>query len=95
MYTQNFNEFDLHARAILDLPIPIIKIQKKGVSQVILANKSSKGKFIINGIEKALEDKTIDLRLFGKPIARPYRRLGIILSDNFQKAKKHCQRLRS
>ena len=94
MYTQNFNEFDLHARAILDLPIPIIKIQKKGVSQVILANKSSKGKFIINGIEKALEDKTIDLRLFGKPIARPYRRLGIILSDNFQKAKKALSKIK-
>ena len=64
MYTQNFNEFDLHARAILNLTIPSIHLVKKGVSQVILANKNSKGKFLIKGIEKALNNKNIDIRIF-------------------------------
>ena len=94
MYTQNFSEFDLHARAILNLPIPLIKIYKKGVSQAILANKESQGKFLIKGIEKAFEDKSIELRIFGKPSARPYRRLGIIFSDNIKKAKKALSKIK-
>ena len=94
MYTQNCSEFDLHARAILNLPIPLIKIYKKGVSQVILANKESQGKFLIKGIEKAFEDKSIELRIFGKPSARPYRRLGIIFSDNIKKAKKALSKIK-
>ena len=53
MFTQNFSEFDLHARAILNFTIPKIELCKKGVSQVILANKNAKGKFLIKGIENS------------------------------------------
>ena len=94
MYTQNFSEFDLHARAILNLPIPSIKLLKKGVSQVILANKKSNGKFFIKGVERAFEDKSLDLRIFGKPEARPYRRLGVIFSENIKKAKKALSKIK-
>ena len=88
MFTQNFSEFDLHARAILDFTIPKIEIYKKGVSQVILANKNAQGKFLIKGIENAFQDKTIDIRVFGKPETKPYRRMGVILASNIKNAKK-------
>ena len=94
MFTQNFSEFDLHARAILDFTIPKIEIYKKGVSQVILANKNAQGKFLIKGIENAFQDKTIDIRVFGKPETRPYRRMGVILASNIKKAKKALSKIK-
>jgi len=94
MFTQNFSEFDLHARAILDFTIPKIELSKSGVSQVILANKNAKGKFLIKGIEKALEDKTIDIRIFGKPETKPYRRMGVIFASNLKKAKEALSKIK-
>jgi len=76
--TQNLSEFELHARAILGLPIPEIKLEKAGVSAVILANKPAE-QFTIHGIEKALEQKNTDIRIFGKPTTRPYRRMAVAL----------------
>jgi len=77
--TQNFSEFELHARAILGLPIPEIKLERAGASAVVLANKTAEH-FTINGIEKALEENNIDVRVFGKPTTRPYRRMAVALS---------------
>ena len=94
MFTQNFSEFDLHARAILDFTIPKIELLKKGVSQVILANKNAKGKFLIKGIENAFQDKTIDIRIFGKPETKPYRRMGVILANNLKKAKEALSKIK-
>ena len=94
MFTQNFNEFDLHARAILDFTIPNIKLCKRGVSQVILANKNAKGKFLIKGIENAFKDKNIDIRIFGKPETKPYRRMGVILASNLKKAKEALSKIK-
>ena len=94
MFTQNFSEFDLHARAILDFTIPKIELYKKGVSQVILANKNAKGKFSIKGIENAFQDKNIDIRIFGKPVTKPYRRMGVILASNLKKAKEALSKIR-
>jgi len=94
MFTQNFNEFDLHARAILDFTIPNIELCKKGVSQVILANKNAKGKFLIKGIENAFKDKNIDIRIFGKPETKPYRRMGVILASNLKKAKEALSKIK-
>jgi phosphoribosylglycinamide formyltransferase 2 len=76
--TQNFSEFELHARAILGLPIPHIYLEKAGVSAVILANKTAEH-FTITGIDKALEEINTDIRIFGKPTLRPYRRMGVAL----------------
>ena len=94
MFTQNFSEFDLHARAILNFTIPKIELCKKGVSQVILANKNAKGKFMIKGIENAFKDKTIDIRIFGKPETKPYRRMGVILANNLKKAKQALSKIK-
>ncbi len=94
MFTQNFSEFDLHARAILDFTIPKIELYKKGVSQVILANKNAQGKFLIKGIQNAFQDKTIDIRIFGKPETKPYRRMGVILASNIKNAKKALSKIK-
>jgi phosphoribosylglycinamide formyltransferase 2 len=76
--TQNLSEFELHARAILGLPIPEIKLERAGASAVVLANKSAE-QFTITGIEKALEQANTDVRVFGKPSTRPYRRMAVAL----------------
>lgn len=77
--TQNLSEFELHARAILGLPIPEIKMERAGASAVILANALT-DKFSINGLEKAMLFTDSDIRLFGKPSIRPYRRMGVALT---------------
>ena len=76
--TQNFSEFELHARAILGLPIPHIYLEKAGASAVILADKTAE-KFTISGLANALEEPNTDIRIFGKPTLRPYRRMGVAL----------------
>ncbi|MGB1247479.1 MAG: formate-dependent phosphoribosylglycinamide formyltransferase [Chitinophagales bacterium] len=77
--TQNLSEFELHARTILGLPIPEITQERAGVSAVILAEKESKELPIFKGVEDALMEKQTDIRLFGKPTTRPYRRMGVSL----------------
>jgi len=76
--TQNFSEFELHARAILGLPVPHIYLEKAGASAVILADKTAE-QFTIKGLESALEEHNTDVRIFGKPTLRPYRRMGVAL----------------
>jgi phosphoribosylglycinamide formyltransferase 2 len=76
--TQNLSEFELHARAILGLPIPEIKLERAGASAVVLANKTAE-QFTITGVEKALEQSNTDVRIFGKPTTRPYRRMALVL----------------
>ena len=75
--TQNFNEFELHLRAILSLPIADITLEKAGASAVILA--SAEGKPVFTGIEALAALPKTDFRLFGKPTTRPYRRMGVAL----------------
>ncbi|MBL7731858.1 MAG: formate-dependent phosphoribosylglycinamide formyltransferase [Chitinophagaceae bacterium] len=76
--TQNLSEFELHARAILGLPIPDIKLERAGASAVVLANKSADN-FTIIGVEDALLQPNTDVRIFGKPSTRPYRRMAVAL----------------
>ena len=76
--TQNFNQFELHLRAILSLPIFEITLEKAGASAVILANENSIHPIYI-GIEKIAALPKTDFRIFGKPTARPYRRMGVAL----------------
>ncbi|RRJ91621.1 formate-dependent phosphoribosylglycinamide formyltransferase [Paenimyroides tangerinum] len=77
--TQNFNEFELHLRAILSLPIEEITLERNGASAVILASENSE-KPTFSGIELVAGKSKTDLRLFGKPTSRPYRRMGVVLS---------------
>ena len=77
--TQNFNEFELHLRAILSLPIFEITLEKAGASAVILSSENSNNP-TFSGLEKISALPQTDFRIFGKPTSRPYRRMGVALT---------------
>jgi phosphoribosylglycinamide formyltransferase 2 len=79
--TQNFNEFELHLRAILSLPIFEITLEKKGASAVILAAENSNHP-TYSGIDTVAALPKTDFRIFGKPTSRPYRRMGVVLTSD-------------
>ncbi|WP_140484830.1 formate-dependent phosphoribosylglycinamide formyltransferase [Flavobacterium sp. GSA192] len=79
--TQNFNEFELHLRAILSLPIAEITLEKTGASAVILASENSSNP-TYSGIENIAALPKTDFRFFGKPSSRPYRRMGVALTSD-------------
>ena len=76
--TQNFNEFELHARALLGLSIPTIELRYPGVSAVVLAEKE--GEPVYSGMELAATLPQSDFKIFGKPTTRPYRRMAVALA---------------
>ncbi len=81
---QNLSEFDLHARAIMGLPIPHIALTAPAsASAVILADRDSEN-FAFTGIGDALalgsEGAEVDVRIFGKPVTRPWRRMAVALA---------------
>ncbi len=78
--TQNFSEFELHARAILAIPVQEIKLLKNGASAAILANKDNSSLPVFSGLEKASSLPDSDFKIFGKPTSRPYRRMAVALS---------------
>ncbi len=79
--TQSHSEFELHLRAVLSLPIPSIKLERIGVSAVILSSKVIENTPQYKGIEKVLEIEDVDLKLFGKPTARKNRRMGVVVGN--------------
>ena len=79
LISQNLSEFDLHARAILGLPIPRIDCVE-GASAVVLADKDGQNP-TFTGVEAALSEPGVDVRIFGKPTTRPYRRMAVALAQ--------------
>lgn len=83
LVSQTLSEFDLHARVILGLPIPEIEMLGASASAVVLADRDAEN-FSISGLADALAlatfDTHIDARIFGKPVTRPYRRMGVTLA---------------
>jgi phosphoribosylglycinamide formyltransferase 2 len=79
LISQNLNEFELHLRAVLGLPIPEITQFAPAASAVILASQNSDSISFI-GVAEALSVADVDIRLFGKPDSRPYRRMGVALA---------------
>lgn len=84
LISQNLSEFDLHARAVMGLPIPHVALTAPAAaSAVILADRES-DRFRFEGVAEALalggEGAEVDVRLFGKPATRPYRRMGVALA---------------
>jgi phosphoribosylglycinamide formyltransferase 2 len=78
--SQNFNEFELHARAVLGLTIPEITLEKYAVSAVILAKDYNTEQPQYSGLEIAAQVPKTNFRIFGKPTTRPYRRMGVALA---------------
>ena len=81
LVSQNLNEFELHLRAFLNLPIPKINLLKPSATRVILAAEE-----YINpsydGLNEALEFENTKVLIFGKPISKKGRRMGVVLSSN-------------
>ena len=75
--TQNLNEFELHARAVLGLPIPEITLERHGANAVVLFKNDEIKKPIYGGLDKAVSSPKSDIKIFGKPTTRQYRRMGI------------------
>lgn len=76
----NLNEFELHVRAILGLPISEINLKHPAASAVVLAASDSATTPQFDNVEKALEDPSIDVKIFGKPSTRKYRRMAVVLA---------------
>jgi phosphoribosylglycinamide formyltransferase 2 len=76
LFSQTLTEFDLHARAILGLPIPSIEY-RNGASAVVLGNDWGKVRRY-EGVDQALL-LADDVRIFGKEDSRPYRRMAVVL----------------
>ena len=78
MCTQRQNEFELHARAILGLPVDTA-LRETGASRVIYGAMDETG-IAFDGVADALQILNSDLRLFGKPVAYTRRRMGVALA---------------
>ena len=76
---QNLSEFELHVRAVLGLPIPAIRCLGPAASRVVLASESH-DQVSYSGVADALVNQDTQLLLFGKPDARPNRRMGVALA---------------
>lgn len=77
--TQNLSEFELHARAVLHLPIPEINLYRQGASAVILSEVETDHPDY-KGMEECCRATATDLRIFGKPVAHVGRRMGVVVS---------------
>ena len=91
MATQYQNEFELHARAILGLPVSTA-IREPGASAVIYGQMDERG-IAFEGLENALAIPQTDIRLFGKPEAFVKRRMGVALAygNNVDDARKRAK----
>ena len=85
LYTQNLSEFDLHARAILHLPISDITALRSGACHTINAERASSN-YTVHGLAEAEAMPDVEVMLFGKPDAYPNRRLGIVFAPNVETA---------
>lgn len=94
LISQNLSEFDLHARAILGLPIPHIDTIE-GASAVVLATQEGMSPTYI-GVADAMSEPGTDVRIFGKPTTRPYRRMAVALakgSNALERARAAAQKI--
>jgi len=99
--SQNLNEFELHARAVLGLPIPEIELKQNAASAVVLADTESEEAPHFSGLDIVLQDPNAEVRIFGKPNTRPYRRMAVALafgqesvSEITERAKAHAAQIK-
>ena len=89
--TQDFNEFELHLRAILGLPVPPIHLNRNGASAVILSPANGTVSSY-EGVGEAMHQTCTDIRIFGKSTARPHRRMGVALCWGDEKPEELVKR---
>lgn len=92
LISQDLSEFALHARAVLGLPIPVIRFRGPSASYAVVVEGSS-DKLVFSGIDKALSVPDTDIRIFGKPEVQGERRMAVTLArgDDIEKAKEKAK----
>lgn len=93
MISQDMSEFALHARAVLGLPIPEIKLYSPSASKaIVVEGNTTEYEFL--DVEKVLEEPGVQIRFFGKPEIKGHRRVGVILAtdETVEKAKEKAER---
>jgi len=93
--TQNLSEFELHARAVLGLPIPKIEWIQNGASAVVLATETSDEMPQFEGLDAALREENTEVRIFGKPTTRPYRRMAVALAFGEESVQELVEKAKS
>ena len=95
LVSQDLSEFALHARAILGLPIPLIREHGPSASCAVLAQ--GHGVPVFNGVDAALNQADTQLRLFGKPRVEGQRRVAVTLAvaEDIDGAREHARRAAS
>lgn len=93
MVTQDLSEFALHVRAILGYPIPTIRLLSPGASHTLKADREADN-FQIEGVGEALALPNTQVRVFGKPVTKPGRRMAVALStgDDTEQARELARR---
>lgn len=88
LVSQNLSEFALHVRAVLGLPIPEIKVAAPGASRPLKAD-AELDSYRIEGVEEALAVPDTQIRIFGKPVTKPGRRMAVTLAvaDTVEEAR--------
>ncbi len=91
--SQNLSQFELHLRAILDLPVPDIRVERPGASAALVADEPVEQP-AYEGVADALAVPETDLRLFGKPDAYAGRRMGVVVAtgDGTDTARERADR---
>lgn len=92
--SQNLSEFALHARAILGLPVPVIRQRGPSASCVLLVDGESRN-ITYSGLDQALSEPDTELRLFGKPEVSGHRRMGVAvaLAASLDQAREKARRV--
>jgi phosphoribosylglycinamide formyltransferase 2 len=85
LLSQNLSEFDLHARAVLGLPIPHVALRYPAAASAVILAEHEAESFRYEGLEAALalggQYGEVDVRIFGKPVTRRHRRMGVALAS--------------
>ena len=93
MISQDLSEFSLHARALLGLPIPEIKLYSPSASRAVVVEGNT-DKIEFDNLDKVLEEPGVQIRIFGKPEINGHRRMGVILAtdESVEKAREKADR---
>lgn len=96
MVTQDLSEFALHVRAILGMPIPSVELLTPGASATLKADHEGED-FQLGGLEEALSLPRTQVRIFGKPLSKPGRRMAVALSaaDDVETARSRAKQAAS
>ena len=93
MISQDQSEFTLHARALLDLPVPSIEFYGPSASMAIVVEGDT-DKIEMDNLEAVLSEPGVQMRIFGKPEIKGHRRMGVLLAkaDSVENALAKVQR---